>query len=136
MSIYIGKQVIRDGCLILFIVFMAGFEGIAQDKGLMVLSPPKYKEVTIPNTELRTIRSQIVDQEFSIFVQLPPNYVADSTTIYPVLYAMDANRSFPMVANISSVLTFPKGNLPEIIVVGIGYPIKDMSEWAAWRTRI
>ncbi len=135
MSRYIGKQVIKGGSLVLFLVFMVAFEGIAQDKGLMVLSPPKYKEVTIPNTELRTIRSKTVDQEFSIYVQLPPSYAADSTTVYPVLYVTDANRAFPMVANISSVLTFPKGNLPEIIVVGIGYPIKDMFEWAAWRTR-
>ena len=135
MRRYIGKQAIRDGCLILLVVFGTWFEVSAQEAEVIVLPPPKYQEVTIPNTELRTIRSQNVGQEFNIYIQMPSNYFADSTTIYPVLYVTDANRSFPMVANISSVLAFPKANLPEIIVVGIGYPIKDMFEWAAWRTR-
>jgi hypothetical protein len=116
-------------------MFGTWFELSAQQADVIVMPPPKHQEVTIPNANLRTIRSQIVGQEFNIYIQLPSNYFADSTTIYPVLYITDANRSFPMAANISSVLTFPKGNLPEIIVVGIGYPIRDMADWAAWRTR-
>lgn len=135
MRRYIPKQAVRGGCLTLLVVFGIWFEVSAQEIERIAPVPSNLREVTIPNTELTTIRSQIVGQEFNIYVQLPFNYFSDSTTVYPALYVTDANRSFPMVANISSVLTFPKGKLPEIIVVGIGYPIKDMSEWAAWRTR-
>ena len=135
MSRNIGRQAIRCVCSTLLMVSMTGSHGIAQEERVVGLSAPKHPAVTIPNTELRTVHSQIVNQQFSISIQLPPNYFTDSTTIYPVIYVTDANRSFPMVANISSVLAFPKANLPEIIVVGIGYAIKDMADWAAWRSR-
>ena len=126
---------IRYGCLVILVVAVIGFKGIAQRARVVALPTLKHPEVTIPNTEVRKIRSHIVDQEFTIYVQLPLSYVADSAAIYPVLYVTDANRSFPMFANISSVLGFPEGNFPEIIVVGIGYSITDMADWAAWRTR-
>jgi uncharacterized protein len=124
MRRYIGRFGISSRFSVFLVLLAIVSEGLAQ-----------RAEVTIPNTELRTIYSRIVNQEFSIYIQLPPNYAADSAATYPVLYVTDANRSFPMVANSSTVLTFPKGNLPEIIVVGIGYPIRDMADWAAWRTR-
>ncbi len=117
-------------CSILLVLPVLRFEGTAQEADAR-----RHREVTIPNTELRTIRSQIVGQEFTISVQLPPGYGSDTAASYPALYVTDANRAFPMVANISSVLAFPRGNFPEIIVVGIGYPILDMADWAAWRTR-
>ncbi len=133
MHSLIGRHVIRYACSVLFALFVTGFEAIAQEADF--LSAPKHQKVTMPNSELRTIRSKIVNQEFSIYVQLPPNYAADTAAIYPVLYVTDANRSFPMVANISNVLAFPKESFPDIIVAGIGYPICDMADWAAWRTR-
>lgn len=91
--------------------------------------------VTVPNTESRTLYSKLFDQDFNIMIQLPMTYNPDSSTIYPVMYVTDANRSFPLVANISILLGFPKTDFPEIIVVGIGYKIKGMEDWAAWRTR-
>ena len=135
MTRSIGKHAITYGCLILLVLTGILSELSAQKAERVEPEPPDYPEVTIPNTELRTIRSHIVDQEFNIYVQLPSTYFTDSTTIYPTLYVTDANRAFPLVANISTVLTYPNGKLPEIVVVGIGYPIEDMSEWAAWRTR-
>jgi len=40
-----------------------------------------------------------------------------------------------MVANIASLLEIPKADYPDLVVVGIGYPIRDMADWAALRTR-
>jgi hypothetical protein len=91
-------------------------------------------EVTIPGTELRTLRSEIIGQNFNLYIKLPWSYTR-SDTIYPVLYSLDANRSFPLFANISTVLEFPPNDFPETIVVGIGYQIKGMEDWGAWRTR-
>jgi uncharacterized protein len=130
MDRFIRRNAVRYGCLVFLALLVAQFEGIAQKVGAQ-----KYERVTIPNTELRSIHSRIVDQEFTIYVQLPPDYAADTAATYPVLYVTDANRCFPMAANISGVLSFPKGNFPQIIVVGIGYPIRNMADWAAWRTR-
>ena len=50
-------------------------------------------------------------------------------------YVTDANRSFPMLANMISIFDVPFPTLPEIILIGIGYEIGDMADFAAWRTR-
>lgn len=97
--------------------------------------PAPKEAVTVPSTESRTLHSALYDQDFEIMVRLPVNYHPDSSVIYPVMYVTDANRCFPMVANISFLLGFPKTDFPEVIVVGIGYKIKGLEDWAAWRTR-
>jgi len=91
--------------------------------------------VVIPNTELFKIHSEIADLDFLIYVQLPWSYDNNPDKKYPVWYNTDANRGFPLVANASTFLTFPPGDMPEMIIVGIGYLIDGMEDWAAWRTR-
>jgi predicted alpha/beta superfamily hydrolase len=93
------------------------------------------EQVSVPGTELRRIQSKVMGQEMLIHVQLPLDYVRDGSRKYPVWYMTDANRSFPLVANISTILGFPPTGFPQVIVIGIGYSISDMSDWAAWRTR-
>lgn len=62
----IGSRMVAGGCVALFLVGSLGF---AQGGGVAVSAPLKHQHVTIPNTELRTIYSHIVNQEFSIYVQ-------------------------------------------------------------------
>jgi predicted alpha/beta superfamily hydrolase len=95
----------------------------------------KTEPVPLPNSELRKFHSGIMNQDFRIYVQLPLDYVSDGSRQYPVWYMTDGNRSFPMVANISTILGFPPTGFPQVIVVGIAYDIKNMADWAAWRTR-
>jgi predicted alpha/beta superfamily hydrolase len=68
---------------------------------------------------------------------LPLSYNTNPQKIYQAWYFTDANRSFPMVANIESIfdLSPSKPVEPEIIIIGIGYKIKDMGDWASWRAR-
>ena len=40
-----------------------------------------------------------------------------------------------MVANMVSIFEVPKNVEPEILVIGIGYMIKNLADWGAWRTR-
>jgi predicted alpha/beta superfamily hydrolase len=94
-----------------------------------------YPPVSIPNTEMRTFYSAILNQEINIYVKLPISYYNDPQKIYPAWYLTDANRSFPMVANMVSIFEVPKIVEPEILVIGIGYKIKDLADWGAWRTR-
>ncbi len=91
--------------------------------------------VPLPSSELRSFHSEIMDQDLQIFVQLPLNYISDGSVKYPVWYMTDGNRSFPMTANISTIIGFPPASLPQVIVIGIAYDITDMSDWARWRTR-
>lgn len=95
----------------------------------------QHEPVPIPGSELRRFHSEIMNQDLLIYVQLPPGYLSDSSRKYPVFYMTDANLSFPMVANIATMLELLHGNFPQIFVVGIAYDIIDMSEWVALRRR-
>ncbi len=94
-----------------------------------------HAPVALPASELHEFYSEIMQQDFDIYVQLPLDYDAQREERYPVMYATDGNRSFPMVANISTVLGFPDTGFPQVVVVGIAYRIESMADWAAWRTR-
>lgn len=97
--------------------------------------PAPTEAVALPASELRKIRSKAMGQDFLIYVQLPLNYNPDGSKEYPVLYVTDGNRSFPIYANISTVLGFPDTGFPQVIVVGIAYDIETMVDWTVWRTR-
>jgi len=90
-------------------------------------------QVTIPDTEMQSLSSSNVDQEFRIFVALPHTY-AHSGKAYPVLYVLDANAVFGTVTETARFLAMLK-EIPEIIIVGIGYPINNFTEAAGFRTR-
>jgi predicted alpha/beta superfamily hydrolase len=76
--------------------------------------------VTIPNTELHFVSSDIVGDQFKISVALPKNY-ADTTERYPVVYLLDANIFFGLVTETARLLQFGK-EIPDCVIVGIGYP--------------
>jgi len=108
-------------------------DGASQD-----MTKPKAEDfpmASIPNTELRTLHSTILNQEMNIYIKLPVSYYTNSQKIYQAWYITDANRTFPMVADMVSLFEVPTIAEPEIVVIGIGYKIKDMGDWAAWRTR-
>lgn len=81
----------------------------------------QYPQVTIPDTEMRTLESSHIDQEYKIFVALPAGY-SDSDQTYPTLYALDADLTFGMTAQIVRTLEYGQ-ELPQLVVVGIGYPV-------------
>ncbi len=90
-------------------------------------------QITISNTELRTLNSSIVNQEFSIFVALPDTYASGDKT-YPVLYMVDANADFGTVTGTLRSLTI-LNNIPEVVIVGIGYPVERFKDALGFRTR-
>jgi len=92
-----------------------------------------------PGVEVRELHSQLLDQDLQLYVKLPWYYDrADAT--YPVLFALDANRSFPLYSTMSLIHETPGANVQEILIVGVGYKldsdrIRGLAQWAAWRTR-
>ena len=95
---------------------------------------PKYPPVSLYDTEQRVIRSKFVNVDFEIYISLPFSYSKSDTT-YPVLFSLDANRSFGMVSNLVTILSTPHKEIPEIIVVGIAYPINGLEDWVIARNR-
>ena len=59
----------------------------------------KYDEVTMFNTEKRVLHSEIVNDDFEIYVSLPYLYPITNTT-YPVLFCLDANIKFGMISTV------------------------------------
>jgi hypothetical protein len=81
---------------------------------------------TIPSTEVRTLRSAIVDQEYLISVALPFRYAEHPDKTYPVIYVLDANMSFGIVVETMRLLNIRvpwSKEFPDTILVGIGYPL-------------
>ena len=77
---------------------------------------------TVPGVTVTELRSSNVDQTFEVSVALPRAPTPDRS--YPVLYFTDANVYLPMLNDIVSLMQLAE-ELPEMIIVGIGYPIGD-----------
>lgn len=84
-----------------------------------------YPAATLPGTEVRTLHSQVVEQEYLISVALPFRYAEYPEKNYPVIYVLDANLYFGMVVEMARTLAIrvPFCNeFPDAIIVGVGYP--------------
>ncbi len=64
--------------------------------------------------------SASVGRPFHIYVRLPADYSAQSERNYPVVYLLDGDSLFPILAASHLFLTYDE-QLPEAIVVGIAY---------------
>jgi predicted alpha/beta superfamily hydrolase len=83
-----------------------------------------FPRATIPETIVRTITSRQVDQDFRISVALPYSYASQPARTYPTIYLLDANVYFGMVTELTRIMAV-NGELPQTIVVGIGYPMDE-----------
>lgn len=83
----------------------------------------RYPQVTIPDTEVRRLKSSLSGEEYNILVALPAGYAASGKT-YPTLYALDPHLTFGMCSEIARLLAFGE-ELPQLIQVGIGFSGSD-----------
>jgi predicted alpha/beta superfamily hydrolase len=120
-----GKR--RQSCLIFIMLITLIINCVKKSED------PKQPEVTLFNTEKRILHSEIVKDDFEIYISLPYRYAYTDTT-YPVFFNLDANICFGMTDNIIHLGALNK-EIPEIVVVGIAYAIKGIEDWAAWRCR-
>jgi len=70
-----------------------------------------------------------------LYIKIPNTYKTNTQKVYPCYYGTDGNRSFPMIADMANSFEVPVIVEAEIFVVGIGYKIRDLGDWGAWRTR-
>jgi predicted alpha/beta superfamily hydrolase len=95
---------------ICFFLLLTGSDSLAQD----TTGP-----VTLPRSEQRVLRSEVVGVSYKLYVSLPRSYASSDAT-YPVIYLLDADYSFAIARNVVEHLS-DRGDLPEAILVGIGY---------------
>jgi len=87
----------------------------------------QFPGVTLQSTELRTLKSRYVEQEYKLQIFLPPGF-ADASKSFPVLYLLDADKSFGMARDIADWLIFNR-EIPQIIIVGIAYEEGSKAWW-------
>ena len=75
--------------------------------------------VTLPNTEVRHVRSEHNGVEYKIYVALPGGY-ADGTKRFGVVYTLDADYSFAIARNVVEHLS-DRRHLEPLIVVSVAY---------------
>lgn len=83
-------------------------------------SNPALPQVTIPNSELRTLKSTHTGRTYDIYVRLPDEYIPTEAHTYPVVYLLDGQWDFKLLDSIYSGL-YHDQFIPEIIIVGITY---------------
>ena len=105
---------------ILAILFLAGCLSPIPDSD--TVEAPFTAEARIPLTEVRSLQSSTIDRDYTIYVALPVSYSSKTSDTYPVVYLLDADLWFGAVTDPTRLLHW-EGELPELIVVGIGYGI-------------
>ena len=89
--------------------------------------------VTLPHTEEHRLQPAHTNHEYVIQVALPTAY-ASSGKNDPTIYVLDPIMYFGTVVEITRTLKLFE-ELPEVIVVGIGYPIDNITASMAYRCR-
>jgi len=83
------------------------------------------KQYSLYNSTEEYIYSELVADTFHVMVSVPDGYYS-SDKRYPVLYVLDGDVAFGMAASIARYLQIGE-NIPELIIVGIGYGALDKS---------
>ena len=90
-------------------------------------SLPDTARVAMPYTRQYDIRSKVNGRDYRLFVAVPPGYAEPGdTTRYRVLYVLDGNVLFPFTVEAHRLPRaggWQDEEYPEVIIVGIGYPV-------------
>jgi len=78
-----------------------------------------YQPVTLLGTASHTLRTAALEETLRIEVSMPVRY-AEDTDLYPVVYLLDSRWYFPIVSQAVRLIAMD-GEMPRVIVVGIGY---------------
>lgn len=84
-------------------------------------APTTFPAVTIPNTEVRSLHSAVTGRDYALYVYLPASPSRDPAAKHPVLYLLDGQWDFKLLASIQGGLLYDK-YVPDVIVIGITYP--------------
>ena len=85
----------------------------------------------LPDTEQHEVFSATRARNYVLSVVLPEGYHT-SDKRYPVVYVLDGDLIFGLVASLTPV-TAMTGEVPELIAVSIGYGTDSFDEWGALR---
>jgi len=76
-------------------------------------------------TETQFVHSTHTGQDYQISIGLPGSYKQNREHKYPLVVVLDGNLFFNMLTDTARVMHLCR-SFPEVIVVGIGYPLKSL----------
>jgi predicted alpha/beta superfamily hydrolase len=79
-----------------------------------------YPRITIPGSELRTMKSTSTGRTYDLYIRKPADYEKIKDKKYPVLYLLDGQWDFKLLDSVIGGLVYDKW-MPDILVVGITY---------------
>ena len=99
-----------------------------EDEGEAQAPAPERRPFEIYDTETFVMNSTNVGDDFLIAVALPASYGTGEQS-YRLVYVLDANISFGMTVEIARLfqLDLIRPGMPEMVLVGIGYPDPPMA---------
>jgi uncharacterized protein len=115
---------------VLFLLMVAVPTALVQDNPS---ADDNQASLVVADTQSIALASVANGHDYLLWVALPSSY-DESDQSYPVLYLLDPAISFLSVVEFVRWLSVV-GQLPEIIVVGIGYPTDDFAELTDLRDR-
>ena len=89
---------------------------------LPVIGQNTRAEVCIEGTFTYSFISKINAQSYQISIALPFSYSLTDTFHYPVMYVLDSDPNLPLAALIQRNMSYDH-EVPDIIMVGVGYPV-------------
>lgn len=66
------------------------------------------------------LKSAVMASPYHIYIRYPADYAGQPAKTYPIVYLLDGDAAFPMLAPKHLFLTYDDG-IPEAIIVGIAY---------------
>src|SRR5207248_1763307 len=81
---------------------------------------PTSPRVTLPDTEVRTLKSSTTGRSYDLYIHLPADYARNKEKKYPVLYVLDGQWDFQLLVSVYGGLFYDRW-IPEMIIVGVTY---------------
>ena len=86
----------------------------------------------LADTEVHALHAPALGRDYELYVSLPPSYAAGGRS-YPVVFVTDAPYAFPVTRAIEARIAGHSKELPEFILVGLGYAKGDTGEYSRRR---
>lgn len=95
--------------------------------------PPTDPRVPLLGSVSHQLASRAVGDTFQVSVVLPRSYQTDTTRRFPVVYLLDGNELIGVAASVAWELWV--SGMPEVILVGVDYPVADLDQSQGIRFR-
>ena len=117
-------------------MFLSRFFSSVALAAALAPAPLPAVEATQPyvlsDTEVHVLHAPRLARDYEIDVSLPPSY-GSGRRRYPVVFVTDAPYAFPMTRAIEARVAGHSKELPEFILVGLGYAKGDTGEYSRRR---